>query len=75
MTYNIKCPDFTRCAGFAKAFSKHYAKDENICTTKKGVEVIVGTNRFIFFHQGTRPGEIPLEEFSKKYFTQKKQAL
>ena len=71
MIFNIKCPDFKRCASVAKMFSSHYAKDENICVTKKGTEVIVGTNRFIFFYQGERPDAIKVEDFIKKYFTQK----
>lgn len=68
MIYNIKCPDFVRSASYSKKFSKKYAPDGNLCVTKKGIEVVVDTNRFIFYHEGNRPNSIPLEDFVKHYF-------
>ena len=70
-TYNIvpktyKTIEIGRTCG--ENFSKEhgYGKTRTFC--KKGIEVVVDTNRFIFYHEGDRPNSIPLEDFVRHYF-------
>ena len=72
MKYYIKCPDFKRATLIAKAFDKHYSKDNIIFISDGQISVTVGENKFVFFYKGTHTPYIKMDDFIKKYFRTRK---